>query len=102
AYVNGNELFRRKLITQFLSSTSSISSDLKGAGAVSDRAALARLAHQLKGASSCVQARVLEDAAIRLEEAAMSGAAESWAPLVQEACARIAESAEFLTLHYQI
>jgi CheY-like chemotaxis protein len=102
AFVERDEVFRRKLITDFLSSTSKISSALLRDGLESDHAALAHLAHQLKGASGYIHAKVLERAAIELEGAATAGRAEALAELVKNTCDSIAATAEFLTLHYRI
>lgn len=69
----GDAEFERELLSEFLSSSSTMLSSLAGAVAASDPSQVMRAAHSLKGCSWTVGARALGAECAQLEQEAKSG-----------------------------
>ena len=69
----GDQVFAQELVATFISSGERQLSEMRDAVAAANRAALARAAHQLKGACANIPAHALKSAAEQMEAGSANG-----------------------------
>jgi len=97
--LGGDEAFARELVTLFVASGESSLEEIAGALERGDYEHLGAKAHELKGASSNLQATAATTAASRLEVAARNGDVDQVAQLAKELKTEVTRAIQYLRQH---